>query len=131
MISKFKIHIFIALVFLIFGTLTIFSGGRALFSEIGINTRGNIVPVVLWFNFIAGFFYLISSFLIFKLIPLVKQLSITIAILNVIIFSYLIYHIFDGGLFENKTVFAMGFRTVFWLIFAIYFHKSKLFSASE
>ena len=62
-----KKNVWIGLVFLIFGLMTILSGGRSLFTENGIATRGNIVPLVLWFNFFAGFFYLVASISIFKL----------------------------------------------------------------
>ncbi len=43
-----------AVVAVIFGLLTIFSGGRALF---GGADMGAVVPFVLWFNFLAGFAY--------------------------------------------------------------------------
>jgi hypothetical protein len=41
-----------------FGALTIASGGRALF---GGGTEGNVVPFVLWFNFLAGFAYVAAA----------------------------------------------------------------------
>lgn len=124
MLYKIKKNFWIALVFIIFGFLTIISGGKNLFSESGIKSNENIVPLVLWFNFIAGFFYFIAGILIFKLKPCVKRLSFIIAILNVIVLFYFINHVFQGGLFEKKTVFAMSFRTLFWVCFAIYFQKS-------
>ena len=42
----------------VFGAMTVFSGGRALF---GGADMGAVVPWVLWFNFFAGFFYIIAS----------------------------------------------------------------------
>ena len=45
-----------AIVAIVFGVLTVVSGGRALFA--GAEARaavGNAVPFVLWFNFLAGF----------------------------------------------------------------------------
>ena len=42
-----KKNVWIGLIFLIFGLMTILSGGRSLFTESGIATRGNIVPLVL------------------------------------------------------------------------------------
>ena len=43
----------------LFGVVTVFEGGRMLFGRPEIRaSAGNIVPFVLWFNFIAGFAYL-------------------------------------------------------------------------
>lgn len=126
-----KINFWIALVILVFGVLTIASGGRALFTESGINSRGNIIPLVLWFNFIAGFFYVIAGISTFKLKKSVIKISMGLAFLNVFVFVYLLNHIYQGGLYENKTLVAMGFRTAFWLVFAVYFQKSDLFKKIE
>lgn len=124
-------NIQISLLFLVFGVMTVISGGRNLFTETGIATRGNIVPLVLWFNFTAGFFYLVAAFSTFKMKTCVKKLSIVLAILNTIVLLYLAGHIYQGGLYENKTVVAMSFRTLFWIVFAVYFHKSDMFKKIE
>jgi len=47
---------------IVFGAMTVFSGGRALFG--GADARaavGNAVDFVLWFNFLAGFFYVLTG----------------------------------------------------------------------
>lgn len=124
-------NFWIALLFFIFGSMTVVSGGRALFTESGIATRGNIVPLVLWFNFIAGFFYLLAGFSTLKLKACIRKLSIALATFNVCVFLYLLNHIFQGGLYENRTLIAMSFRTAFWIGFAIYFHKSEMFKKLE
>lgn len=114
----------IASLFFIFGAMTILAGGRSLFTEVGIATRGNIVPLVLWFNFIAGFFYLLAGVaVILKKQSLIKIVSSSLAVLSVIVLLYLLNHINGGGLYEVKTLIAMSFRASFWGIFAIYFHK--------
>lgn len=121
----------IGIVIIIFGALTVTSGGKSLFIESGIESRGNVVPLVLWFNFIAGFFYLIVGISIIKLKPSVKKLSIVLAILNVFVFLYLVKHIIQGGLYENKTLVAMSFRTAFWVFFAIYLYISEMLKKIE
>lgn len=126
-----KKNVWIGLIFLIFGLMTILSGGRSLFTESGIATRGNIVPLVLWFNFIAGFFYLVASVSIFKMKTCIKKLSLAIAVSSAFVLAYLLNHIFQGQLYELKTLVAMIFRTSFWIIFAIYFHRSNLFKKIE
>lgn len=42
----------------VFGLATVISGGRALF---GGADMGAVVPFVLWFNFVAGFAYLLAG----------------------------------------------------------------------
>lgn len=126
-----KKNVQIALLFLVFGIMTLISGGRSLFTEAGVASRGNIVPVVLWFNFIAGFFYLMAGISTFRLKVCVKKLAIVLAVLNTIVLLYLANHIYQGGLYENKTVVAMSFRTVFWIFFAVYFQRSEMFKKME
>jgi hypothetical protein len=47
---------------IVFGALTIFSVGQALFGEeLARASVGNAVGFVLWFNFIAGFFYMLAG----------------------------------------------------------------------
>lgn len=47
-----------AIVAIVFGALTIISGGRALFGGVDM---GAVVPFVLWFNFLAGFAYVAAG----------------------------------------------------------------------
>lgn len=56
----------LALVATVFGIVTIIVGGKTLFGAANERTAaGNIVPFVLWFNFIAGFAYVIAGFGLF------------------------------------------------------------------
>ena len=52
----------ISAVAVVFGLLTIKSGGSVLFID-GVDRQaaGNYVPFVLWFNFLAGFFYIVAG----------------------------------------------------------------------
>ena len=52
-------HSITAVVAIVFGLATVISGGRALF---GGADMGAVVPVVLWFNFMTGFAYLLAGF---------------------------------------------------------------------
>lgn len=47
-----------AVVAVVFGVLTVVSGGAALF---GGTDMGAVVPFVLWFNFLAGFAYIAAG----------------------------------------------------------------------
>ena len=47
---------------IVFGAVTIFSGGLALFGGIQAQAElGNAVAFVLWFNFLAGFAYVLTG----------------------------------------------------------------------
>lgn len=47
---------------IVFGLLTIVSGGRALFGGPATEAAvGNAVPFVLWFNFLSGFVYVMAG----------------------------------------------------------------------
>ncbi|MEZ4618290.1 MAG: hypothetical protein R2867_22630 [Caldilineaceae bacterium] len=50
-----------SIVAILFGLLTILSGGRTLFNAEAQQLAGNYVPFVLWFNFLAGFAYVIAG----------------------------------------------------------------------
>jgi hypothetical protein len=122
---KKKTKFWIGLVFFLFGILTIVSGGRSLFTEDGIESRGAIVPVVLWFNFFAGFFYIAAGFLVSNSSHLVRWLSVGISIGSTIVLIYLLGHIVRDEAFQIKTLFAMSFRVIFWISFSVYFQNLK------
>lgn len=56
----------VAIIALVFGALTVKAGGLVLFSEGEFHQlQGSFVPFVVWFNFIAGFAYIIAAIGIF------------------------------------------------------------------
>ena len=128
---KAKRNIFIGVFLIVFGLMTVVSGGKALFTDVGLQTRGNIVPLVLWFNFIAGFFYVIAGIHTYRLKNCVKKLSVLLAVTNVAVFIYLLSHIFQGQLYETRTLVAMSIRTSLWVFLSFYFFKSSIFKGPE
>lgn len=80
---------------------------------------GNIVPFVLWFNFIAGFAYVIAGYGIFLWKRWAAQLSMAIAIATIAAFIAFGIHILLGGAFEIRTVGAMTVRSFVWIAIAI------------
>jgi len=51
-----------SIIAVVFGLLTIKSGGMVLFTEGDAHqAAGNYVPFVLWFNFLAGFVYILAG----------------------------------------------------------------------
>ena len=108
-----------ALVAIIFGIVTIIVGGKTLFS--GTEERaaaGNIVPFVLWFNFVAGFAYVIAGVGLFLWKRWAAQLSAAIAVATIVVFIAFGVHIFLGGAFEGRTVGAMIIRSAAWIAIA-------------
>lgn len=99
-----------------FGVVTVIAGGRTLFGAPADRAAaGNIVPFVLWFNFIAGFAYVAAGAGIFLWRRWAATLSALIAIATVGVFMALGVHILNGGLFETRTVAAMTFRSLVWI----------------
>lgn len=51
----------LSIVAILFGIATIKEGGSVLFTEAGKQAAGNFVPFVVWFNFVAGFAYVVAG----------------------------------------------------------------------
>jgi hypothetical protein len=100
-----------------FGTMTIKSGGFALFGgEEGKDFAGKFVPFVLWFNFIAGFFYVITGIGIILKTKWSLKLSLALVAMTLLVFFAFGIHIFLGNSYEIRTVGAMATRVIFWII---------------
>jgi hypothetical protein len=109
----------LALVAIIFGIVTISVGGKTLFGGAEERaTAGNIVPFVLWFNFVAGFAYVIAGFGLFLWKRWAAQLSAAIAVATIVVFIAFGVHIFLGGAFEDRTVGTMIIRSAVWVAIA-------------
>lgn len=101
----------------LFGVLTVFSGGRALFgSEEARAAVGNAVPFVLWFNFLAGFAYVVAGIGLFLRLRPAVWLSAGILGTTFLAMLALGVHVMQGGAFEMRTVGAMILRTGVWAI---------------
>ena len=104
-----------------FGIITVFEGGRMLFGRPEIRTSaGNIVPFVLWFNFIAAFAYLMAGLGLFLWKRWAAQLSAGIAITTLAVFAAFGVHVSLGGAFEARTVGAMTIRSAVWIVIAVF-----------
>lgn len=105
---------------LVFGLLTIFSGGTALFGgEAARAAVGNAVPFVLWFNFIAGFFYVAAGFGLLADRRAAIWLSTAIAVSTIVVLAAFAVHVAGGGLYETRTLGAMLLRSTTWTWIAV------------
>lgn len=115
----------VAIVAILFGIATVKEGGTVLFTEAGKQSAGNYVPFVLWFNFIAGFAYIMAGIAMFRLKSCSRRLAAVIAISTTIVFILLGIHIFNDGLYELRTVMAMTIRSTLWISIAIVALRAK------
>ena len=104
---------------IVFGLLTIVSGGGVLFGGRAAEAAaGNTVSFVLWFNFLSGFAYILAGAGIAKGRCWAVQLSIGLAAAIAAVFALFGLHIVQGGAFEVRTVGAMCLRLVVWIAIA-------------
>ncbi len=103
----------------IFGIMTIKSGGSVLlFDGEARQAAGNYVDFVLWFNFLAGFFYIATGIGLWLEKAWAPTVAITIAVLTLLVFAAFGLHILNGGEYEQRTVIAMSIRTLLWATIA-------------
>jgi peptidoglycan/LPS O-acetylase OafA/YrhL len=112
---------------LVFGLLTLKSGGLVLFTEGEFHQQaGSYVPFVVWFNFIAGFAYLVAGAGLWQRRRWGGWTAIGIAAATLLVFALLGLHIAEGGSYENRTLAAMTLRSAVWIIISIYAYWTLL-----
>ena len=103
-----------------FGLLTLREGGMVLYGNAAaLSAAGNFVPFVLWFNFIAGFFYIICSIGLWLSRRWAVWLAIGLATSTALMFIAFGLHITLGGAYANRTIVAMSLRTTVWTVIAL------------
>jgi hypothetical protein len=109
-----------AIVAVLFGALTVWAGGRALFGGVAARAEvGNAVGFVLWFNFLCGFFYVLAGVGLFFWTRWAAPLSAAIAMTTLLVFAAFGWHVARGGAFEMRTVWAMTLRSAVWIAIAV------------
>lgn len=103
----------------VFGIATVVSGGRVLFGPEPVRAAaGQVVPFVLWFNFLAGFAYLAAAAGLARARRWGALLSLGIAAATALVFLAFGAHVLRGGAFEARTAAAMTLRTAAWAAIA-------------
>ena len=114
-----------SIVAVLFGILTIKSGGMVIFTEGEAHqAAGNYVPFVLWFNFLAGFTYITAGLGLWFYKPWATGLAIVIALATVLVFAAFGIHVLMGGNYEVRTVMAMSLRSTVWIGIALFTYFS-------
>ena len=109
----------ISLIALVFGLMTIKEGGSVVF---GIGearaAAGNYIPFVVWFNFLAGFAYVVAGVGLWMQQRWASSMAVAIAAATALASVALGFMILSGTPYEQRTAFAMGLRTVVWVVIA-------------
>lgn len=109
----------ISVIAVVFGLLTIKEGGAVVSgSEAARTAAGQYIPFVVWFNFLAGFAYVAAGIGLFMQQRWAMWLAVAIAVSTALASAALGVSIFSGTPFEQRTVFAMGLRTLVWATIA-------------
>ena len=109
----------ISFVAISFGLLTIRAGGTVLFgSAAARSAAGHYVPFVLWFNFLAGFAYVVAGVGLWLERRWAAWLALVIAVATALVFAAFGVHVLAGGDYELRTVAAMSLRTLVWAAIA-------------
>lgn len=110
----------ISLVAVGFGLLTVKEGGTVLFgSDAAREGAGNYLPFVLWFNFLAGFAYVIAGVGLGLQRRWAVWLAGTIAATTALVFGAFGIQTYLGAAYEQRTVIAMALRTLVWVVIAM------------
>jgi hypothetical protein len=105
----------------VFGALTLFSGGRALFGgEQARAAVGDAVGFVLWFNFLAGFAYVLTGAGLWQGQRWAVAGAGLLALATSLVALAFGLHVVIGGVYEMRTVGALSVRLAFWtLVFTV------------
>ncbi|MCG3211055.1 MAG: hypothetical protein FOGNACKC_04692 [Anaerolineae bacterium] len=103
-----------ALFAVIFGILTVISGGRVLVSDAAQQAAGDYVGFVLWFNILAGFFYVIAGSSLWAGHSWSVKLALAIAAATLLVLFLFAIHVLTGGAYELRTLVALILRVVVW-----------------
>ena len=73
----------------------------------------------MWFNFLAGFAYILAGTGLWFNTKWAMPLAMVIAMSTVLMFVAFGIHILNGGEYEMRTVVAMSLRSTLWIVIAM------------
>ena len=110
----------IAAIALVFGVMTLFSGGSVLFGPPEARVwAGNYIGFVVWFNFLAGGAYVVAAVGLWQGRRWAVWLAALIAAATALVALGFAIVVLRGAAFEMRTVGALTFRTAFWTAIAL------------
>lgn len=103
----------------VFGVATIVSGAGTLFGPQEVRAAaGAVVQFVLWFNFLAGFAYLVGAYALYRRRRWALGAAATIAGATAIVAIAFTVYTVSGGAFSWRTPGALLLRFGFWTAIA-------------
>lgn len=109
-----------SIIAILFGVATVISGGSVIFAlGQAQQAAGDYLPFVVWFNFLAGFAYILAGIGLFTWQGWAVNLSIIIAAATLVIFALFVLRVLAGAPYEPRTIGAMVLRSGLWLIIAL------------
>lgn len=116
----------LAIMAIAFGAVTVYSGGQALFGSPEARAAvGNAVPLVLWFNFFAGFVYILAGVGLLRRRPWALYAALALASTTALIAAAFGVHVLSGGAFEMRTIGALAIRLLFWIVVSVVATSAK------
>ncbi len=110
-----------SLIAIAFGLLTIKEGGMTLSGNAAaVTAAGNYVPFVLWFNFVAGFAYVVAGAGLWMQRRWAAWLAVAIAAATALAFAAFGVHVVSGAAYEQRTAVAMTLRLLVWVVIAAF-----------
>lgn len=121
-----------AIIALLFGLATLGSGGQVLFGpEQARLAAGQVVPFVLWFNFLSGFVYVAAAVGLWRTQRWGAWLASALALGLALVFAYFLTHVAQGGAYESRTLYALMLRLTLWSLIAAAAHRALRATASS
>ena len=116
----------LAIMAIAFGAVTVYSGGQALFGSPEARAAvGNAVPLVLWFNFFAGFVYILAGAGLLRRRPWALYAALVLASTTALIAAAFGVHVLSGGAFEMRTIGPLAIRLLFWIVVSVVATSAK------
>lgn len=108
-----------------FGGLTLVSGGLVLFGGGAVlQLAGQVVGFVLWFNFLAGVFYVLAGIGLLMRKRWAFWISLALFAGTFTVLSSFLLHVLQGGAYETRTFVALSLRTFIWAAITWIAHKA-------
>jgi len=109
----------VAVIAVLFGLLTLASGGRVLFGSDAVRqAAGATVGFVVWFNFLAGFAYVVAGSGLWLRRRWAVPWAGLIALATAMVFAAFAVHAWNGQAYEVRTAAAMTVRLAIWAAIA-------------
>lgn len=90
--------------------------------------EGNYVLFIVYANMICSLLYILSAFLNWKNPKLGRNILLFASLILIVAFVEFFIYIKKGGIYEQKTIYAMTFRTIFTILMvyiSIKFYKKN------